>query len=145
MTEKNPFENVFHRIDELLKIVNEAQNIPFSQEMPDEVEELLQLVEKDVSLFSKISEEAFIKAGLTPQEIQQLSNQTPKNASAKLKKSFEFAEKLKVELQRKQLAFSQAKARKKIGINEKDPLKSALKRKKRFKGAGGDRNWIPLR
>lgn len=144
MTDKNPFENIFYRIEELLKIIDDAQHIKFSQTLPTGVEEALQAIEKDVALFSKLNEDAFIKAGLNSSEIKELSNKTPVNLSLKSKRIFQLGEKLKLELNRKKLSFSHAKNRKKMGLDEKDPLKSALKRKKRFKGMGGDQNWIPL-
>lgn len=144
MPEKNPYEQLFQQISEVLKLIQDNEGKKFDGPLPPDIHQRLDEIENYILILKEFSDKAFAKSGVSESEVKKMIAEAPTEASRpQVKRLFQMAERLKNDIQKKEIDYSIATGRKKKGLSETDSGKKAQQRKKKFKKLGGD-HWMPL-
>jgi hypothetical protein len=139
---KNPFEEIFTQIADLLAMAKDNEGKPLSDEKLDEkIGKQLDELEKGVQIFGQITEEAIKRSGLDEEMVQKAVDNPSQELNRQERGILEKAKKLKSDLEEIEREYERKghlirSQRKKAKIYGK-------KRKKKFKRLGGQ-GWMPL-
>lgn len=144
MPEKNPYENVFNQIADILKIIESNEGKKFESELPADIHKRLDEIENHILILKEISDKAFVQAGTSDAEVKKMIAEAASESSRpQVKRLFQMAERLKSEIEKKEINYSVSEDRRKKKLAPTDQKKTSQQRKKKFKRLGGD-NWMPL-
>ena len=158
MPEKNPFDDLFEQLSDLLNYVQENSNVP-SEEMkiPKDIDERLTSLEKKVKAFNKISKEIVDLSGVSQEELrkrlQGVSDEVPPQGKQLINKSHAVKRQAEIlcdhmETLLKNVAQVPEEIRppdveERPERNLTDEAR-AKKRRSKFKRFGSDEKWKPL-
>lgn len=147
MDEKNPFEQLLDQIADLLTQITEGKLAGKTGEIPEDIEDQLDILENQVALMQKVNEEAMKLSGLESKEVTE-TVQSPEKLKGRDKKFVEKTGKLKTELVKLEEEYSAMRRASKLSEKKHgkgDKKKFGEKRKKKFRNMGGDgKGWMPL-
>jgi len=142
MAKRNPFEDIFEQISDLLSLAQENEGKALSDEkLPEGLEEQLDELEKGVELFRKITDEAVKRSGIDEEMVDKTIHRPSTELGRSDKKILEKAKKLKGELENIEREF--ARKTQAVKLHKKKAKTAGKKRKKKFKRLGGQ-GWMPL-
>lgn len=154
MDQSNPFEDLFHQINDLLQIIADKADKPLKGPIPKDIEAKLSKLERQVEDFRRAGKAYIAQLGVTEEDMKAYIEKVGENAARGSKRIYERTEKLKEQIeQKKAFIEKQPKSETKveapvedISISEKKHLekKSPTTRKNLFKRIGGNTKWRPL-
>lgn len=137
MPKQHPFDEIFRQITELLVNVQGQAVPPLATDKSQMVSEQLDMLEQQLDLFQKITDDVSRESGVNLQKSEGYIAH-PEDASQDDRKILETAQKLKGDLEKLETAFTE-----KISQVKKESKTAGKKRKKKFKRLGGE-GWMPL-
>jgi hypothetical protein len=151
MNENHPFENMYEKIEELIRFAKEKALQPIdSLKIPLDINERLEKIERDIEKFHHLTKDIVNLSGVSKEEIESRlsgrSEEISDEGSYLLKKGHKLRQEVEalqeslgkpVESEPKQAAAS-------VPAKPADEKKSRQKRKSKFKRFGSDKNWKPL-
>lgn len=142
MAKKNPFEDIFEQISDLLSLTQEKEELGLSEKkLPEGIEEQLDELEKGVELFRKITDEAVKRSGVDEELVQKTIHNPTQELERSDKKILDKAKMLRGELENIEREF--ARKTHAVKLQKKKNKTAGKKRKKKFKRLGGQ-GWMPL-
>jgi hypothetical protein len=145
-SEKNPFEDLFSQIGDLLSQIQNNQT-PLTGDVPPEVMKEVDRLEKQIGLFCEMTEKVIQDSGIDIHQLQQEARNSS-NIKAKDKRILERAKQIELDAKnihfRLSAALNRDKGKKTPSSGESDRKKQIKERRKKYKSIGGDRGWIPL-
>ena len=142
MAKKNPFEDIFEQISDLLSLTQENEGKGLSdKKLPEGIEEQLDELEKGVEVFRKITDEAVKRSGIDQELVQKTIHNPTQELERSDKKILDKAKKLKGELEKIEREF--ARKTHAVKLQKKKAKTKGKKRKKKFNRLGGQ-GWLPL-
>lgn len=149
--EKNPFEDVFDQISDLLRFVQDNIDKPVdNREVPKSIQDRLNRLEKNVEMFCTMGNEIVNETGISREDLEKRLDPESRDIPPETKELIARANQLKQALEEKSKSFAQAialaKARGDKLTSKKEGKKGRFgkKRSKKFKRFGSDEKWIPL-
>lgn len=128
----NPMQHLLEQIQNLLKMYYENKDKP-AKELPKDITERLQQVEREVELFQKFNEKVFDEMGISEEQLKKMTAEL----EPRERRILDSTEKLKKEVEQIQQDLSMqamtAKQRKK--------KQGTQQRKKKFNQLGGRKDW----
>lgn len=154
---KNPFDDLFDQIHQLLHFVQNHTLVPTEENsIPPDIEKRLESLQKKIISFNRLSEDIVKLSGVSDEELKLrlagTSKELPEEGKELIERSHEIkaeAEKVndKLEKQLKHLP-SNERALSAQAETPKDKMvgdaEYAKKRRSKFKRFGGDQKWKPL-
>lgn len=152
MDENNPFEDVFHQINDLLQMIADNADKPLKHKIPMDIEAKIGKLERQVEEFKKASKAYISQLGITDEDMNEYLKKVAQASSKNTRKIFERTEKLKEQIEKKK-AFLEGQSKQEtraptedISISEQKHLekRTPTARKSLFKRIGGNNKWRPL-
>lgn len=145
---KNPFKHTFDKIASMVQMIEDNRKTPVSEALPNDVFDRLNKLENDVNLFCSINNSILLDANISNEEIEEILQSPPDSFTKENKLFLDTVSKLKKDIESLHheivLQSEQIKAKEKIS-DKKDSKRSSIeKRKKKFRGVGGYKGWLPL-
>lgn len=144
MKEKNPLDPIFDQIADLMQQIQVKRTSPIDEAAAQDLEQQFEKIQKDVELFCQINNQIIESEGITDQDLQNTIKGSKDHLPLKERQILEKAEQLKNHIEHEKLNLELAKGIIKKLNKSDDKNKFGEKRKKKFKGVGGSKGWIPL-
>lgn len=140
MKEKDPLEKFLEEISKLLE-ASQKKDFKPTEEFPEDIEQRLELLASEVEKFKEINEARIAAAGISEKDIAETLakiEQLPLNQRQLLEKAMNL-KRTAEEIQRN-YSIAGTVAKKAAGAKSKQ----IIKRKAKFRGIGGQKDWKPL-
>lgn len=134
----DPVDNFLESVSNIMEKIVKSQTEALQGTISKEIEERLAVVEKQVELLKKISEETVAAVGISPLEVQKMI-ETPDLLPERERKIIKRSQQLKKEVEGKQVELQET-ILKKLKGDKKDKAT----RKNKFDRLGGKKNWKPM-
>ncbi|MGA8164025.1 MAG: hypothetical protein WB791_03250 [Waddliaceae bacterium] len=139
MKQKHSFGQILDQITDLLALTEENKGKAFPGKLDDKIKSELEVIEQEVELFQKLTDEAIKRSGIKQDE--QLKESPASDLTNRDRRILKRAEKLKKEIVSEKRYWSRQSHLAKM--QEKKAKTTGKKRKKKFKRLGGQ-GWMPL-
>lgn len=147
MTEKNPFDDVLDQLNQLLQLVQDCSNkTPDPEKVPINIEKQLNKLEQDVETFKRMGDDLIAMSGVSKVELQKRIDGAAEDISPENKDLINKASQLlsKAESIEKSYLTGVAEPIKAPPEKEVDDAQFRKRRRRKFKGFGGEEGRKPL-
>jgi hypothetical protein len=135
---EDPVDHFLESVSDIMEKIVKSQTKAIQGSISKEIHERLALVEKQVELLKKVSEETVASVGLSPSEVNKMI-ENPDSLPERERKIIQRAQKLEKEVEEKQVELHQEMVKKLKGEKKEKSV-----RKKKFDRLGANKNWKPL-
>ncbi len=141
MTNPDPFDALLDQIADLISLTQKKKGEPLVGEVDEDTKQQLDLLEQQLEIFRKITDEAIKSSGINEEALEKAIQTPPSDFAKKQQRVLERTRKIKAELVNLEQEYDLRGKFQKIHIKKNKT--AGAKRKKKFKRLGGQ-GWTPI-